>query len=338
MHPVFNNVEVTQNMHKLDGFETVLHVAHHEWHGIRSATSAMPGQKLLISADVPLKHDAIPPVLEAMDAMGIRKVVFQGFSSNADQLLLAIKARFLDEVACFAVTHVTTTQFEHLFEINQIRALQMRLARGALKALGSVKADFGAAFEEFHPATLINYAPNIDTGLHLEKETPVSIHVPLDVSWRKNMYTNVVAGMLCDSVARIKTSNYPTGLSDIRALDKLMLTGYLRGQRLLDEMSRSTAVIAATLAECQPMTQLEAFAMNTPAMTLDLGLVEFEDDPLMKLCSTTAIDNPYRLSKDIGRLVDAATSDPAAMSDMIRDHLEKRTRLATERLADFVGL
>ncbi|MEQ9259284.1 MAG: hypothetical protein RIG84_09300, partial [Roseovarius sp.] len=282
--------------------------------------------------------EMVMPVLEAIEAMGIRKIVFQGFSRNADLLLLAIKARFLEEVECFAVTHVTTTQFEHFFEIEQIRALQMRLSRGVLKGLGSVKADFGAAFEEFYPHTLINYAPNIDPGLHLEKDSPVSIHVPLDVSWRKNMYTNVTAGMLCESVERIKTSNYPTGLSDIRVLDKLMLTGYLRGQRLLDEMSRSTAVISATLAECQPMTQLEAFAMNTPALTLDLGLVEFEGDPLMELCSTRVTDNPYRLSKDIGRLVDAALSDPAAMSGMIRDHLDTRTRLATERLKDFVGI
>ncbi|MEQ9447879.1 MAG: hypothetical protein RLN70_03120, partial [Rhodospirillaceae bacterium] len=61
MQPVFNNLEVTQNMHRIDGFDTLLHVAHHEWHGIRSATAAMPGQKLLISADVHLSHEMVMP-------------------------------------------------------------------------------------------------------------------------------------------------------------------------------------------------------------------------------------------------------------------------------------
>jgi len=338
LDPVLNNLECTQNMHSMDGFENVLHVAHHEWHGIRSATAAMPGHKLLISADIPLKFDAITPSLDMIEALGIKKVIFQGYSLNADAVLLAIKARFLDDVECFGVTHVTATQFENLFEIDMIRMLQMRHSRGTMTRLGSVKPDFGAAVTPFYPHTIINFAPNIDPGLHVEKDEDHSIHVPLDVSWRKNMYTNIVAGMLCDQVDRIKTSNYPVGLADIVDAGKLQLTGYLRGQRLLDEMGRSKAVVMSTLAECQPMTQLEAFAMGTPALTLALGMSEFEGDELMELCATRVTDNPVSLARDIGRLMDVVISDQDAMQGMIADHLSRRTRMARERLADFVGL
>lgn len=338
MDPLIDTPEVTQRMHVNPAFDRVLHIAHHEWHGIRSATAAYPGRKLLISADEPLTPERLLPVLDAIAGMNVTKVIFQGYSSNADQLLLAIKARFLDEIDCFVLTHVTTVQFEHLFEIEQIRTLQTRFRMGSLTGLGSVKPDFGASFEDFYPDTIINFAPNIDSALHVPKDEERTLHVPLDVCWRKNMYTNIVAAQKCPSVDRVKTSNFPTGLADILPLDKLQLTGYLRGQNLLDEMGRSTALVGATLAECQPMTQLEAFAMGTPALTGPLAMREFEADPLMTLCTTTNLDNPHLLSKDIGRLMDAAHSDPKAMKDMIADHLTTRTRLATERLAEFVGL
>lgn len=331
-------IECVQDMHPIDGFEDVLHVAHHEWHGIRSATSAMPGQKLLISADHKLEFDRTLPILNSIESLGIRKVIFQGYSHNADALLLAIKARFLTEVECFAVTHVTTTQFENLFEIDMIRTLQMRHRMGTLTRLGSVKPGFGEAIEPFFRQTIINFAPNIDPAMHVAKSQERSVHVPLDVNWRKNMYTNITAAVLCDNVDKVKTSNYPTGLADIINLNKVHLTGFLRGQRLLDEMGRSAAVLLVTLAECQPMTQLEAFAMGTPAMTLPLGLDEFEGDELMNLCSATASDNPAALSKNVKRLVDAATSESDAIQEMIRAHLEHRSKLARERLADFLGL
>lgn len=338
MKTSFNELNTTRYMHKCPGFETVLQVAHREWHGIRNATGAYPGNKLLISCDDPLSGDEIDNILTWIERHEIRKVVFQGYSRNADTLLLRINAHFLGEVECFVVTHVTTTQFEHYFEIEQQSLLLQRKRMGSIKRLGSVKPDFGQAFDSYWTGTIVNFAPNIDPALHVEKSAEVSLYAPLDVSWRKNMYTNIIAGILCDNVQWVKTSNFPNGLPDIHNVQKVVMTGYLRGMDLFEEMGRSAAILVATLAECQPMTQLEALAMGTPAITGPLGITEFEGDPLTELTTTYALDNPFLLSKDIGRLVDVAVSDSKAMSEMISGHLEMRHSLAAQRFAEFLDL
>lgn len=336
--PIINPVESVRNTNEFPGFDQVIHVAHHEWHGIRNCTAALPGHKLLITADHELTHDDITEVLRQLKKLNIKKVVFQGYSSNADKLLLRIVARFARAIDCYAVTHVTTTQFEHLFEIEQQRRLLTRLHYGAIKRLGSVKPDFGAALEGYWGGTLINMAPNLDNALRVKKSPEISVYAPLDMGWRKNMYTNLIAACTCDNIQWVKTSNYPEGLADIFNLSKLVMTGYLRGQALLEEMGRSHAVLVATLAECQPMTQLEAFAMGTPALTGPLHLSEFDKDPLMDLCTTTNLDNPYLLSKDIHRLVDAASSDPVAMEEMVAGHLKARHEKAAQRFLEFLEI
>lgn len=336
MPPIFNSAETLKNTHHFPGFEQVVHVAHHEWHGIRNCTAALPGNKLLIPADEELSQEEINEILLQLDRMDIRKVVFQGYSSNADKLLLRIAAGFAGDIDCFAVTHVTTTQFEHHFEIDQQRLLLNRLQYGLLKRLGSVKPDFGAAIEGYWDKTLINFAPNIESSLQVEKSPEVTTYAPLDISWRKNMYTNIIAASICDNIQYVKTSNYPEGLAGIFDMSKVVLTGYLRGMALLEEMGRSHAVLVATLAECQPMTQLEAMAMGTPSLTGPLGLSEFDRDPLMDLCTTTNLDNPYLLSRDIHRLVDASTSDPVAMKQMVATHLKDRHEKAAARLLEFL--
>lgn len=166
----------------------------------------------------------------------------------------------------------------------------------------------------------------------------VEVYAPLDIGWRKNLFTNVMAASLASNVDTVKTANFPNGLENLHDLHKLRLVGYLRGRDLLDEMARSSLTLIATLAECQPMTQLESFAAGTPALTGPLELVEFDKDPLIKLCTTYHLDNPALLAKDIEKIVDAVRGDPEAIEQMIAAHLEHRHEIATQNYAEFLEI
>lgn len=337
VRPVFDSLAMLRNSHQAAGFEKVLHVAHHEWHGIRQATAYSPGHKLLISAHENLAEDDKRAIAESIARMGIERVCFQGYSENADALLLYLKAVLGPAVKFFMISHVTTAQFDHKFEMVVISRLLNRLKFGVLDGIASVKPGFGKAFDGLWPGTIINYAPKMAMPQG-QRATRTEVYAPLDLGWRKNLFTNILAGSLASNVDVVKTANFPNGLENIHNLHKLRLVGYLRGRDLLDEMARSSLTLIATLAECQPMTQLESFAVGTPALTGPLDVEEFVGDSLMQLCTTHHLDNPALLAKDIEKIIGIVRADPAGMEQMIAVHLERRHAIATQNYADFLEL
>lgn len=335
--PVFDSLQMTRLSHTAAGFDRVLHVAHHEWHGIRQATAYSPGHKLLISAHEPLSDAHKRAIADQIGKMGIDRVCFQGYSDNADALLLHLHAVLGPQVKFYMVSHVTTAQFDHQFEMTVIARLLNRLRYGFLDGIASVKPGFWRAVDGLWPGTIINYAPNMPMAKGL-RSSVTEVYAPLDVGWRKNLFTNVIAGSLAANVDVVKTANFPNGLENIHDLGKLRLVGYLRGRDLFDEMARSSVTLIATLAECQPMTQLESFAVGTPALTGPLEVEEFANDPLVQLCTTTRLDNPALLAKDIERVVDVLKADPDGMLAMIAEHLDRRHAIANRCYADFLEL
>lgn len=337
LRPVFDSPLMMRTSHQVTGFEKVLHIAHHEWHGIRQAAAYSPGHKLLIPAYNPIEEGDRRQVAETIARMGIERICFQGYSENADALLLHLRAVLGPAVKFFVVSHVTTAQFDHRFEMTVISRLLNRLKFGVLDGIASVKPGFGQAIEGFWPGTVINYAPAIPMP-HGRRSARREVYAPLDTGWRKNLFTNVMAASLADNVDVVKTANFPSGLEDIFDLHKLRLVGYLRGRDLLDEMARSSLTLIATLAECQPMTQLESFAVGTPALTGPLDIEELAQDPLIALCTTHHLDNPTLLARDIARIVEAVHGDSDGMAQMIEAHLERRHAIATRNYADFLEL
>lgn len=335
--PVFDSLTMTRLSHPAEGFDRVLHVSHHEWHGIRQATAYSPGHKLLISAQEGLTDAQKRGVAERIAQLGIDRVCFQGYSDNADALLLHLHSVLGPAVKFYVVSHVTTAQFDHHFEMLVISRLLNRLRYGILDGIASVKPGFWRAIDGLWPGTIINYAPNI-AMVKGQRSSRTEAYAPLDVGWRKNLFTNIIGASLASNVEIVKTANFPNGLENIHDLSKLRLVGYLRGRDLLDEMARSSLTLIATLAECQPMTQLESFAVGTPALTGPLEVEEFADDPLIKLCTTTRLDNPALLARDIENIVSVLQADPEAMYGMISEHLVRRHARATQNYADFLEL
>jgi glycosyltransferase involved in cell wall biosynthesis len=337
VRPVFDSLAMTRLAHKADGFDKVLHVAHHEWHGIRQATAYSPGHKLLISAHEALSETDRRAIAEQVAQMGIERVCFQGYSENADGLLLHLRAVLGPNVKFFMISHVTTAQFDNQFEMVVISRLLNRLRFGVIDGLASVKPGFAQWIESFSHRTIINYAPNVPMARG-QRSSRTEVYAPLDVGWRKNLFTNLIAASIASNVDVVKTANFPNGLESVHDLGKLRLVGYLRGRDLFDEMARSSLTLIATLAECQPMTQLESFAVGTPALTGPLEVAEFVGDPLVELCTTSRLDNPGLLARDIERIVNVLKADPNAMYDMIGEHLARRHALASRNYAEFLEL
>lgn len=337
LRPVFDSPMMLRNSHKAPGFERVLHIAHHEWHGIRQATAYCPGHKLLISAHEPIEDAVKQQIASHISRMKIDRVCIQGYSENADSLLLYLRSALGPATRFYMISHVTTAQFDHRFEMVVIGKLLSRLKFGLLDGIASVKPHFGEAIEGFWPGTILNYAPKVPLPKG-RRSSRTEVYAPLDIGWRKNLYTNIMAASLAQNVEIVKTANFPSGLEDIQDIGKLRLVGYLRGKDLLDEMARSSLTLVATLAECQPMTQLESFAVGTPALTGPLQLSQFADDPLIKLCTTCNLDNPALLARDIENIVEVLKRDPTGMEQMILSHLDLRHRAATLSYAEFMGL
>jgi len=337
VRPVLNSPLMLRTSQRAAGFEKVLHVAHHEWHGIRQAVAYSPGNKLLVPSEEPINDSDKREIAETISRLGIDRVCIHGYSENTDGLLLYLRSALSPNVKFYMVSHVTTAQFDHRFEMTVISKILNRLKFGILDGIASVKPNFGQAIEGFWSGTIINYAPNIPIPYNRRSDN-VEVYAPLDVGWRKNLFTNIMAASLAKNVDIVKTANFPNGLEDIHDIRKLRLVGYLRGRDLLDEMARSSLTLIATLAECQPMTQLESFAVGTPAMTGPLGLAEFADDPLTDLCTTHVLDNPALLARDIEKVVGVLRSDPIGVEQMIVAHLARRHKIATQNYADFLEL
>jgi len=347
---VFDDHATLRWAHQTPGFERVLHVAHHEWHGIRNAISACPGHKLLISHDAQYSEDDYLDIERQIDQPRIERIVFQGYSDTADRLALRLRARLDSAVRMSAITHVTATQFENPFEMQMQARLGTRRRYGVFDRLGSVKPDFARSFDAYWSETIMNFAPDLRrsepnarsrSGAKNGPQTGPQgsiVYLPLDIGWRKNMFTNVLAALQTPGVTEIWTTNYPNGLDELCSLERLHLVGYLRGAKLLARCAESDVVLLATLAECQPMTALEALAVGTPPLTGPLALKEFASDPLTALTETPSVDNPTEIARALGRLIEARRADETAMAEMIADHLDRRHALAAERYAAFLDL
>ncbi|WP_197274591.1 glycosyltransferase family A protein [Novosphingobium sp. AAP83] len=337
VRPVFDSLAMVRNSHQAAGFEKVLHIAHHEWHGIRQCSAYSPGHKLLISAHEALSDTEKRGIAESIARMGIERVCFQGYSDNADALLIYLRSVLGPMVKFYVVSHVTAAMFGNYFETVVITRLLNRLTFGILNGIASVKPGFSKVVEGFWDNTIVNFAPKIPMRAR-QILSRSEAYVPLDIGFHKNLFTNIVAGSLAKNVDVVKTANFPKGLENIHNLHKLRLVGYLRGQDLLDEMARSTVTLNATLAECQPMVQLESFAVGTPAITGPLYVAEFARDPLIALCTTYHLDNSALLSKDIEKVIGVVRDDPKGIEQMIVAHLECRHAVATQSYAEFLEL
>ena len=334
----FNATRDFQFAQSFEGFEGVLHVFNADWHGVRAASAYAPGHKLAISERDGLDGEAIRHVFGIISKFRINRVVFQAYSHVASNLCESIHRQFGQGVKIHVITHVTATQFENQFEMEMQALLLQQLAKGIVHRIGSVKPRFNEVISACWEGTLLNFSPNIGELTARMNTVEGSAFVPIENSWRKNLYTNMIAVHNCEAISSVFSVNFPTGLNKIRTLDKLSLTSFKRGVDLLGFMASMEVLMNVTLAECQPMTQLEAFAVGTPCLTGPLRLAEFEGDELLALCEVEEVDSPHFLTKALDKVIAVGRQEDGELQQMISAHLEQRNLMAALSYAEFLSL
>jgi len=313
--------------HQDERFDFVLQLFHLDWHGIRSACASLPGHKLAIPHDGELTADFFRHVSGLIYRHKITAVCLQGVSDNAIELAAAIRSEFGKTVSLVAVTHVNCAQFEYTFELDMQRNLTQALRVGIFDRIASVKPDFNRVVDGYWPETIYNCAPNIaDFAGSIEPDLR-AVFLPLARNWRKNLFTNILGACRSDEVDTVFTVNRPSKLEQLTDLSKLQVCGYLRSMNLYSFMGTVGCVLNATLAECQPMVQLEAMAMGTPCITGPLRLAELQHHPLTALTEVTTLDSPVYIQAALETLLVERRRDPRALQQLIDDYLSLRRDL-----------
>jgi hypothetical protein len=336
---VFNEGRDTAVAHRDQALESVLHVMDRDWHGIRSATAALPGGKLAASHLNPLTPEETRLVIRTIRDHGYRAVCFQGYSPTTDRLAEDLHRAFGPGLGLFVVTHVTTSQFEHHFEMEMLERIHTRLEEGILVRVGSVKPDFHHFLQKTWPKCVLNVPPDLSRLIvALPRRETGTVFIPVENNWRKNLYTQVIAAQGSEKVRRICLVNWPNHLERLVDLDKVQLVGFQSLPGLLAHMRLAQVVANVSFSECQPMTQLEALAVGTPALVGPLRLPDFSTHPLSALCEIPDFDDPGILRGRLELIIDEWTRDPEGLSEMISDFLKLRAAAGLSRYREFLGL
>jgi hypothetical protein len=325
--------------HPDDALSPVLHIFNRHWHGIRSATACLPGSKLGISHLRDLTGEEIRHIEGLIFKYGFKAVCFQGYSENADLLAEILHSDFGSDLRLYVVTHVTTTQFEHAFEIAMLKRIYDKVARGVFTRAGSVKPNFHLFLEKTWRKCIVNIPPNLSQmAVAVPEREPGTVFIPVENTWRKNLYTQVIAAQRSPFVERMLLVNAPSHLEGLMTLDKIQMIGFQPLRGLLAYMGLSQVVMNTTLAECQPMTQLEGLAVGTPALTGPLRLPGFSDHPLGRLCEVTELDDPGLLSRKLDRILEEWRADERGFAQMISDFVRLRIKAGLSSYREFMEL
>lgn len=333
---LFNSPSDVARAHQSPELDGVMHIFDCYWHGIRSATACLPGHKVAISHKKYPDGDAIHYLFTYIQKHKVNRICYQGFSEAAFEVAKLIAQQFGSEVRQYVITHVSSAQFENHFEMQMIKVMLTGLEDGLFHRLGSVKPRFSGVIPEFWPKTLINLAPNIDFPYTLRDSS--SVLIPVENNWRKNLYSNVLAAVQCDSVKKILVVNWPNGIEHIVDTDKFVALPFMRPQQMLACAASCAAIMHSSLIECQPMTQLEGLAVGTPCISARLGVHrEIDQHPLTHLCEVDYPDDVGGLAGALKNICQLWTQDSQGLSEMIKDYLKMRTRLSMQSYIEFLS-
>lgn len=336
---MFNEDRDVLASHSDAALSRVLHVFDRSWHGIRSATACLPGGKLGISHEAELIGEDYRHIEGLIYRYGFEAICFQGYSDKADRLVEILNRNFAPDLRIYAVTHVTTSQFEHAFEMAMLKKIYDRLDQGFIRRVGSVKTNFHL----FHPGTwpecILNIPPNLARlVVPLPARDPGTVFIPVENTWRKNLYTQVIAAHGSNLVDHVMMVNWPSQLDQLMRLPKIQIVGWQQLEGLLANIAVSSVVLNGSFAECQPMTQLEAVAIGRPTITGPLRLPVFSDHPLSQLCEITELDDPGLFRRRLDAVLEEWRKDPRGMSEMIADFGRLRTAAGLGRYKEFLEI
>ncbi|MGY2052750.1 hypothetical protein [Methylobacterium sp. JK268] len=307
----------------------VLHIFHSHWWGIRSATELLPGWKMGIEPEGPFDS---APVISFIKENDIQRVVFQGYSNNAQELAEHISASCRN-VRSYAVSHVSAAQFDNQFEIEMLDVMVRQKRRGVITDLLSVKPNFNSVCPDFSEHLIINSAPQ--PFLQPDKVKHSAL-IPLTRGLRKNMQVNHLAMLAtsCQAIFSTLTSGDFRTLADDSRVTYL---GHIPNKYVMEIMRHVSLVSAVTLIECQPMVANEAIAVGTPCLTGPLNLPFCADHELRRLTEIPEPDNIRLVASRAETLMEMWDHQRKYLSDLCEDYHREVVRLSNESYGTIFG-
>lgn len=317
-------------MHVAPQFDNCVHVFHHNWHGIRSACGTLPGHKASIPTSPNLKPTDLARFAGLVDEHGIRKVVFHGFSANADRLLDAARGGGLDT---YLVWHGNAAQLAWDHESRIYELASRRHAEGAFKRAHVLKAGEVGLFPGSFKKLLLNQPPALKKR-RLESpfagETPTAL-VPAFNDIRKNVYANLIG---CAYATRLKRTLYFADVIRLPVFNETMVhTTYSGHHANFDLLSQTDVVVNATLIDCHPMVDLEALGAGTPAITGPLHLDALKDHAYTAMSEVENPLDPTLIAESIDRV---AQMPPGEIDDILADYTGQLRAISIARYGEFL--
>jgi SAM-dependent methyltransferase len=318
-------------------FMRVVHVFHQEWHGIRASAGYAPGHKLAILGERPMSARDHRLAVEHVLGSDPHSVVLHGYSDNADAFVKLLVRAASRRTRLVAAWHGSTAQFHVEFERRCFERLMRLLRDGVIEALACVKPGMHRLSDRIFPRVLLCVPPRLEREAPFRDHLSREVVIPVPNDWRKNFYTNLLAAA-CEP--RISVVHASTDFKPIEGMRHVRVVRWQRPGReqMLRLIQGCDAVLNATLSECQPMTVLEGAALGTPCITGPLALAEFGEHQFARLTQVPAVDNVEVVAKAIEAVLDLRERAPRELAEMMKDYVQRVTRLALDRYAEFLRL
>lgn len=325
----------TQWSHAHPALNSLAHVFHQEWHGIRAAAGYLPGTKLAITSERPLSVDDLRGLGETVLRRGSTAVLFHGWSPNALMAAHALRAACGARVKLLAVWHGNTAQFMNPFELKQVSDLVQLKRKGTLDALGSVKPDFHLVDEGFHREVLLNVGPFIEgRPLSVRANPSDTALIPVPNDWRKNYFTNLFGASAAGVRVTYVTSPLPKPFG-FKLKTRVVEVARPSRAEFFGLLSQIGLILNASLSECQPMTALEGLVHGVPCLTGPLSLGALDEHPYQKLAQLGPVDTVGPVSRAARTLLDLKRRSATELGEMMADYYASLTRAAWLRLEEF---
>ncbi|WP_367345018.1 methyltransferase domain-containing protein [Stenotrophomonas bentonitica] len=317
------------------GHDSVCHVLHQEWFGIRAAAGALPGHKLAVSAsDRPSVHD-IEAVARQFESLGIARIVVHGFSNAMAAWIKGLSAVGFGHI--YLVWHGAPVMWVHHDE-RRFFSLALQLAKqGYIRRIQGMRGGTHAAIGDIGWSSQIyNMPPNFNskTPRHARRHTQAIAFSP---SWNlvhKNLSTNVAAAVACPAVDNVwvMASDFQLPYATDKSIEVIPK---LDQAQMMETMSLCDIVLNASIVDCHPMVELEALAVGTPSVRGRLGLDALENHDYVRLTEVRDALNVADVSAAIGRILSVPDVE---IEGMMNSYSAQLIELSNARYAEFMEL
>lgn len=306
----------------------VLHIYNDNYLGIRSAASALPGQKLVLPNNDWHYQRHLIEAVDLIRQSGAQRLVFHGMSNAVYETAIASN-RTLRKAQLFGVWHGGPSQWvshQEAVQFERFLALdyQSIYARAHIMQPGC-----NMLLRNPCPVLLVNSAPK--SVIRTEPSTSRAALVPAPPSPHKNLYGNLCAGELSANLDEVM--HYALLSPEPMLLQKARHHSYKGPVAHQQLMQRACVVLNGSTMDCHPMVDLEAAAVGRPSVHMDFQLGVLDGHPLTKLATIADSASIGSILETLDRLLD---HHAAELYEMSLDYASAMTNESIDRMEIFL--